>query len=298
MVNPVQQDGPDGEPQKVTLIPIEGSPCIMRARIADDELDKPIRRIFPLWLLQRAIRLKQLTLASPRAWEDPNEDMAALCMMQPKLGLGIPFKQKSLSEYLAPAWAQCWSLNPGSNTLLRAYSRVILDPIEPRNVDPRNEGATVTSTPRRLIRAIAKWAAEQADCHFVIGKVTYKPGSEIGQDIANIVNGEDGPNFFKSIQGRAESLLWKRDYFRHEEEVRVIALQRGGKLSSDKFKSFQFDPNDVFTDLSFDPRLKEFERREREEEIKRLGYTGSVTRDLSYMGTLFQLEMLKDWPDP
>lgn len=270
----------------------------MRARIADDELDKPIRRIFPLWLLQRAIRLKQLTLASPRAWEDPNEDMAALCMMQPKLGLGIPFKQKSLSEYLAPAWAQCWSLNPGSNTLLRAYSRVILDPIEPRNVDPRNEGATVTSTPRRLIRAIAKWAAEQADCHFVIGKVTYKPGSEIGQDIANIVNGEDGPNFFKSIQGRAESLLWKRDYFRHEEEVRVIALQRGGKLSSDKFKSFQFDPNDVFTDLSFDPRLKEFERREREEEIKRLGYTGSVTRDLSYMGTLFQLEMLKDWPDP
>lgn len=132
----------------------------------------------------------------------------------------------------------------------------------------------------------------------MIGKVTYKGEAKIGQDIVNIVNGKHGPNFFRSVQGRAESLLWKRDYFRHEEEIRVICLQRDGKLRSENLRHFAFDPNEVFEEISFDPRLISFEKLEREAEIKRLGYNGKVVRDDSYAKNFYLLEMHKDWPDP
>jgi hypothetical protein len=219
-------------------------------------------------------------------------------MMEPIIGSGIPHKQRPLAPFLAPAWAQCWSFNPGSDTLLRAYSRVILDPLESRNVDPRNEGVTVTTTPRRLASALAQWASNNKNFHFVIGRVTYKSEELIGKDIVNIVNGKDGPGFFRSVQGRAESLLWKRDFFRHEEEVRLICLQREGPRDAEKFKSFPIDPNEAFAEISFDPRLKTFERREREAEIQRLGYKGELREDRSYIGTFYQLQMLKDWPEP
>lgn len=157
---------------EVDLQPVNGTQRVLTARISNEELDSPIRRIFPLWMLQRALRLRQLTLVSPSLWEDPREDPVANCAMTRLCdeGAGRDFRQTFLERYLAPAWAQCWSFNPGSDTLLRAYSRVQLDELEGRNTDPRNEGVTVTTTPRRLMQAMSKWAKESAEYHFVIAR--------------------------------------------------------------------------------------------------------------------------------
>lgn len=279
------------------LMPIDGNVAVFSARIPQEDFDKPIRRIFPLWLFQRALRLRQLALASPYMWEDPHEDPASLCMLNLMRGVSgaDKSKQQSLSAFLARAWGQCWSLNPGSDTLLRAYSRVILDPLERRNVDPRNEGVSVTSTPRLLISAMKGWANARPDSHFILGRVRYLPEDEIGQFLANVANGDPGPAFFRTVQGRGESLFLKRDYFRHEDEVRLLCIQRDEAVMHKDVRTFGIDPNAVFTEVSFDPRLVDFERLEREGEARRLGYTGPIRHDLSYQKVVTLLQMTKGW---
>ena len=122
------------------LIQIDSDPCRFTVRIKD--LDEPIRRVFPLERLLEAVRSAEMGLIAPRLWEDPREDPAALCMLDgfhltPRRG------QQPLTDYLAPVWAQCWSPNPGSDTLLRAYSRVRLDPDTQRNMHRNEEGVGV-----------------------------------------------------------------------------------------------------------------------------------------------------------
>lgn len=279
------------------LIRIDGDPCRFAVRLPD--LDRPIRRIFPLERLIQAISSKQMGLVAPQLWEDPQEDPSALCMLDGTLhvaGKG----QRPLSAYLAPAWAQCWSLNPGSDTLLRAYSRVRLDPESRRNIQPDDEGVTVTTTVRRLLSAAEAWHADDANSHVVMGQVEYLDEGDIWQRIANACNGQHGPRFFCTVQGRADSLLWKRKYFAHEQEVRLLQIDRAWRREepAPRVRQVRIDPDTLFTSISFDPRLQPFEVTEREAAIRRAGYTGAITRDPSYQKILGQLVMLRDWPDP
>src|SRR3546814_20387226 len=78
-------------------------------------------------------------LVAPHSWEDPREDPVALCMLEGSK-LSPPKGQQPLSAYLAQVWAQCWSPNPGSDTLLRAYSRVRISPQSRRNHEPDGAG--------------------------------------------------------------------------------------------------------------------------------------------------------------
>lgn len=281
-------------------IPINGEARALRTRLPDELLDVPVRRIFPLCLLQRAIRVKQLTLVSPQLWDDPHEDLASMCMLTrlPDLEKGVAWRQVDLARYLAPAWAQCWSFNPGSDTLLRAYSRVLIDPLERRNADPRNEGVTVSTTPRLLINTIRRWVTERPQFHFAIGRVAYMPEGAIGQHLLNLVNSNAGPAFFQTVQGRADSLMCKREYFQHEDELRLLCIKREHADQEPDIQGFQFEPNETFTSMSFDPRLIEFERLEREAEVRRLGYKGLIVPDTSYQKLVVDLQMNRDWPDP
>jgi hypothetical protein len=279
------------------LIQVSADPRCFVVRIAD--LDQPVRRIFPMPRLLDAVRAREMGLVAPQLWEDPREDQPALCMLD---GTGhVEGKgQRPLSAYLAPAWAQCWSLNPGSDTLLRAYSRVRLDEKSRLNTDPENEGVTVTTTVRKLLAAATAWHADGADGHVVIGRVEYLPDKEIGQRIVNACNGKYGPGFFCSVQGRADSLMWKRDFFEHEREVRILLIDRSWKRENPapKVRPVRIDPNELFTSISFDPRLQDGEANDRAAVFRDAGYTGEIVRDPSYQKQLYLLAMTRDWPDP
>lgn len=279
------------------LTPIDGDLCRLTARISD--IDAALRRVFPLrWLLE-SVQTSTLALARPTSWEDPREDLATLCMMD-GFGLTPRRPQQSLEAYLAPVWAQCWSRNAGSDTLLRAYSTVKIDSQTQRNGLRETEGVTVTTTPRRLLAAAEIWNANGEDVHVVVGGVDYLEDKDIQQRFANICNGQDGPLFFRSVQGRADSLLWKRSYFAHEEEVRLLAIARarpqGEKLPP--MRKFPIRPDELFTSISFDPRLAIFERLEREAEVRAAGYSGQIIEDGSYQKVALQILMIRDWPPP
>lgn len=253
-----------------------------------EDPDKPIYRIFPLWFLEETLRLRQFALVSPHLWEDPFEVIERNIAVQwPN---GDQPQQVFMDQFLPPAYAQCWSMSAESDTLLRAYSRVVKDPKFNRNVCPRDEGVQVKSTPRRLIEALVAGVSLQSKENCFIGSVQYFGQDAWREEIGKIGNAvkDSGLNFFKNPVKRAKLRLMKREAFAHEAEVRLIAIHHKAN-SSDTIFRVQFDPNAVFDEITFDPRLEIFERKEREKLIRNLGFTGPFRESRLYQGIIYQI---------
>jgi len=134
----------------------------------------------------------------------------------------------------------------------------------------------------------------------VVGRVEYLDDREIWQRVVNACNGEHGPGFFRTVRGRADSLLWKRSYFDHEQEVRLILIVRNLPKNEavPRIRPLRVDPNMLFQSISFDPRLVPGIAREREAELRTAGFTGEIRADASYQKILGLLDMHREWPDP
>jgi hypothetical protein len=88
--------------------------------------DTAMFRVFKLWQLEEALRLRSLWLNPPSAWDDPFEAFLEKTVME----------ATSTPLPLARAYAQCWSATGESDTLLRAYSYVAKDRTTGRNLYP------------------------------------------------------------------------------------------------------------------------------------------------------------------
>lgn len=255
-------------------------------RLSDADMDRPIYRIFSLWFLEQG--LHNLWLAPPSAWDDPFEDMCSKMAWHNSNG-----KQNHMLGYTIPAYAQCWSFEGESDVLLRAYSRVLLDPTTKRNLDPRYEGVQVRTTPRKLINALDFFLSTNKDPTLTLyfGAVEYDDDKAIGGAIAQGLQ-EVGPHAMGNGKNRATTLLYKRAAYKHEQEARIIALT---KQYVDGF-SIKINPNELFDEITFDPRLVYFERLIRIERFKQLGYTGKFTEyDARYQMTFFLTQLDRDW---
>ena len=84
-------------------------------------------------------------------------------------------------------------------------------------------------------------------------------------------------NKFKKIEllktdgsGIAESLLYKRKAFQHENEVRLIYLGQDGLCQEDIFK-FDIEPTELFDVLLFDPRINPYLKKAYKSQILKKG---------------------------
>ena len=270
---------------------MNNKPAVKITRI--ENLDQPLYRIFPLWFFEEALRTKNLAFVPPRRWPDPYEDVCSNVIMSDQRHPGSP--QKELQGYLSPALAQCWSFENNSDILLRAYSNVTLDPHSKRNTEPGREGVRVQTTPRRLIHAFNQAAPKLPNYRFYLGKVIYGQSNQITQHVTNTIHSSGAA---KAGEGdsRADLLFLKRDYFRHEEEVRALAIGTPGLAASD-ILYVPFDPNYVIQEVEFDPRLITFESREREEQARKLGYTGQFSERSEAIGIFFHVVLPDGWGD-
>lgn len=255
------------------------------------DVDRPIYRIFPLWFFERALSLKQLVLVDPRMWDDPWEDLCSSIQMEDQSV--TPFRQKPLSSYLKPAYAQAWSFTGESDALLRAYSRVAIDPVVMRNSEPRFEGVKVRSSPRRLLCAARAWAETQPGLSFSIGAIAYGDQDKIAQHVVDMLD-RNGPEVLGRGTMRAELLLLKRRAFAHESEVRLICIDERGRERTDLL-SVSVDIDSVIEEVSFDPRLIAFERREREARARALGYEGPFGKPDLYQKVLHLVPLKNGW---
>jgi hypothetical protein len=77
------------------------------------ELDLQIYRVFKLWQLEEALRLRCLWLYPPRNWDDPFESLLERCHLESDYS-GLP---------MARAYVQCWSATGESDTLSGARTK-------------------------------------------------------------------------------------------------------------------------------------------------------------------------------
>jgi hypothetical protein len=75
----------------------------------------------------------------------------------------------------------------------------------------------------------------------------------------------------------ANILFLKRLSFEDEQEIRAVMIIKEDSRAEDTAVALEFEPNDLFDEVVFDPRLSTDERNEREADIKRRGFTGKVT---------------------
>ena len=249
--------------------------------------DTPIYRIFPLWFFHEALRLRQLVLVRPSLWADPFELLLTSVMVESEET--VPHTQESLERHLFPVHAQCWSVTHDSDILLRAYSRVSIDKYCRRNTCPGEEGVRVRSTPRKLLESLRSCVEMGLDGNSFIGAVRYHARDDMQQMIANEI-GEFGLDVYLQPLALAHATLRKRREFRHEAEVRLLHVETR-PIPPQPLVRYPFEPNEVFDEVTFDPRLRPFERDEREVTARALGYAGPFQAADLYQRTLLVIRI-------
>jgi hypothetical protein len=142
------------------------------------------------------------------------------------------------------------------------------------------------------------WAAEHEQDHFYLAGVEYVTEENFAHTLANRLSRPEGPLYFSTPGGRAESLCAKRVRFSDEREVRLLCVGTSKLGTGDKVRRFKVDPNMLFTEVAFDPRLLTFEQRERAQKLVTLGFTGKIIEDPAYIGVFNLILMQSDWADP
>jgi hypothetical protein len=234
--------------------------------LTEAQLDKPVYRIMSVNRISQTLRDKQLGLAKPRLWDDPFENALLASEFKAPDGSRAHFSAKDA------VYGQCWTLHRETDAMWRIYS-------------PDKDGVRVTSTPRKLLDALAKSDPKYWKVRAFIGKVTYKKKTDLIAALQGIhltdTNGS----------GVAESLLYKRNEFRHEAEVRLIYSGPDGNCPEDIYPVV-IEPDEIFDKMVFDPRMDIDTVKKSRTKLKSLGFNGRITQSSLYQaptGLVFHL---------
>jgi len=223
------------------------------------DLDKPVYRIMPLNRLVECLTIKKLTLIKPKKWDDPFENWllsATVKAASGELGTMEPIRNA--------VFGLCWTLHRETDAMWRIYS-------------PKSDGVRVKSTPRKLLNALKAANPTYGDVTCFIGRVKYHDKKSLIRALQRIrlMNGNGS--------GIAESLLHKRREFAHEKEVRLIHNSDNADLvaRSDIYQ-FPINPNKLFEQAIFDPRMDRAKYLKAEEKLRRSGYNNKIGQSVLY----------------
>ncbi len=222
------------------------------------EIDKPIFRIIPIPRLFELFEKKSNVLVNPKLWDDPFENFIMNSQLRFKSGIsiGVGFKEN--------LYGQCWTQTRENDALWRIYS-------------PDKNGARITTTPRKLLKALYDDSYPDSAKSAFIGKVEYFTTNKL----LKLLN-EKGTDWIMDPtgKGQAQTLLFKRKAFDHENEVRLIYN------SYNKFQhplcSFELEPLELIDDIVFDPRIEYSEFRKHKNILKDYGFTKRIVRSNLY----------------
>lgn len=83
-----------------------------------------------------------------------------------------------------------------------------------------------------------------------------------------------------------KSLFYKRTYFSHEHEIRLIAWSNERDINTEMIE-LDIDPNDLFEEVVFDPRIDDDELKKRSEELRGLGLNKTYKSPLYKYNSVF-----------
>lgn len=265
-----------------------------------EKLNAPVFRIINFDRLLEILESRKNTLSRPENWDDPFEKLLSLVNVDGNYDFPI----KTFGYYI---YAQCWTFSEENDLLWRVYS-------------PERDGVRIRSTPAKLLNSLNtsstiisikekpaildQWAINSdKETEYVetpdgwpepiietieinqvilpfIGQVEYLTVNQIWNYL-NRINKES------SLEDLIKSILTKREPFKNEEEVRFGVYNLDTlepsflKLGSGRF-SYEFDINETFEEIVFDPRISKKKYEGLKDLIMKIGFKNPILRSSIY----------------
>lgn len=202
--------------------------------IPDNKREEEIYRIMPIHRLLEIFNLNKLTLVKPEMWDDPFENW-----LLKSYGRTADGKSVSLSDLRKSIFGQCWTLEKETDAMWRIYSH-------------NKQGVKIKTTISRLLGAMFNSTSEHPELSCFIGTVKYLKLKEMKEQFSSYwLFDSDG-------SALAESLLFKRNEFKYEKEVRLVYLCPNRELIKEDIYQFTVNPYDLFDEIVFDPRINKY----------------------------------------
>ncbi|MBW4962173.1 hypothetical protein [Sulfitobacter sp. CW3] len=236
--------------------------------LENDDLDKPIYRIFPKERLIQMFDEQKNVLVRPGKWEDPFENFILKSTAMDSEGNKVTFSFHD--EY----YGQCWTTLKASDAMWRIYSPDRFD-VDGKKLPPN--GLRIKTTMRKLADSLGQPCGKFGPVQSSIGKVRYLKDAEL-KDFAK--NGLRSAITGESI---AQTLLAKRKAFSHEREIRLIYSDINNSHSDSDIYKYKIDPHDLIDQIMLDPRLTPEEAKAVKAEVRsKTKFKGTVKRSFLY----------------
>lgn len=190
-----------------------------------------IYRIFPRKRFLELFNENQNALVLPTKWEDPFEN--AILNAEVRTASG----EVGRFGFHDDVYGQCWTLQTASDAMWQIYSRA-------------KDAVRLRTTVGKLLTSLGSTQNQWANTTSFIGRVHYHSERRLKEIGRTLFQNDDRES---SI---ARSLLMKRKAYKHENEVRLIYIERTPEKHPNGVFKFSLEPRKIFDQVMVDGRVK------------------------------------------
>lgn len=229
----------------------------------EEQKDKPIFRFLSVNRLFQLFETHQNYLISPKLWEDPFE----IHIMNSVTELKRKDEEGTTIGFRDNFYGQCWTQTRESDSMWRIYS-------------PNKNGARISTTPRKLLNSLYSISGDIKDYSCFLGKVNYLTSQKLKEYLDE--NIDNWVYFDPTGKGLAQSLLFKRVAFKHENEVRLLFNSKFKGERTPNFYQYRFNPLELIEDIVFDPRIEYSEFKRYKKNLIQLNFDKKIVKSKLY----------------
>ena len=180
------------------------------------------------------IHSKKIVLVRPIKWEDPFEDFLSRTEFINKKGERTGF---ALTRNF---FSNCWTLRAECDGIWKNYASL-------------TDGVRIQTTVRNLLEVIYDKNDGFSKISSFIGKVKYQEDGDIKQFLED----DNFINWLTDTTGKnvAKTLLFKRDEFTYEQEVRLLFSDEHNKFENQDIIKFAIEPLSLIDSVLFAPKM-------------------------------------------
>jgi len=225
--------------------------------LGNDDFEKQIFRIMPVNKLKELFEMKQNTLIKTDMMDDPFENFILRGRGRLPNGRIVSFGMRD--SY----FVQWWTFVRESDAIWRIYT-------------PDKNGVKIRTTIPKLFESLyGAISSETRDVTCFIGKIAYLHNIKMKKYL------EEPLSLDSSGVELARQLLFKRQFFRHEKEVRLIYGAEGA-LAQSKIFRYEINPYELIEQIVFDPRMEESLFKEHKEYFRNSGFKKRIYQSSIY----------------
>lgn len=227
--------------------------------IGDISLTTKIYRVFPRNRFLELFNENRNALISPAGWDDPFENVILKAEVRTRNG------EKGSFGFHGDVYGQCWTLETASDAIWQIYSK-------------DKDAVRVRTTVGKLLGSLSAAHGDWANATCFMGRVEYLSEEALRKFGRTVFSG--GLN----EPAIARSLLVKRKAYKHENEARLIYIERTNTKHPDGVYKYTLEPREIIDQVMVDGRVTYDDFLPFKKEVMKLtGLSGKqVKRSLLY----------------